>query len=123
MSAANTVLTFHAYPQNVTAYRIHGAYRLIDTQFGTTPAAELERMLSLSEAFRDEETGVWTNASGNEVAKQGDASADMGDYSIICYDLSEINDSDTELLTAMRKDGYAKGLADEIEGVTEEEEA
>lgn len=113
----NTVITFNAYPQNVSAYRMHGAYRVVDVRHDTTPEAEIERMLGLSsDAFLDEESGEWTNGSGNHICKAGDHSADMGDYTIISYDLSEINETDYDLLAAMRKDAYARPLAEEIAG-------
>jgi hypothetical protein len=112
----NTVITFNAYTQTVSAYRTHGAYKVVDTRHDTTPEAEVERMLGMSsDAFLNEESGEWTNGSGNHICNTGDHSADMGDYTIIAYDLSEINDTDTELLKAMRKDAYTRELADAIE--------
>jgi len=111
----NTVITFNAYSKSVTAYRIHGAYKVVDITHNTTPAAELERILGLDDnAFYNDDTKVWTNGAGNHIATSGDASADMGDYTIISYDLSEINDSDTELLAAMRKDAYTRDMAEAI---------
>lgn len=112
----NTVITFNAYSKSVTAYRIHGAYKVVAASHNTTPAAELERILGLDDnAFYDEDTKTWTNGAGNQIAKSGDTSADTGDYTIISYDLSEINDSDFEILKAMRKDAYTREMADAIE--------
>jgi hypothetical protein len=117
----NTVITFNAYSKSVTAYRIHGAYKVVDTTHNTTPAAELGRILGLDDnAFYNEYTKAWTDGAGNHIADSGDTSADMGDYTIIACDLSEITDTDIEMLKAMRKDAYTRDMAAAIEGTAGE---
>lgn len=103
----NTVLVFKHHNEGTTAYRIHGKYKLIEVEFNISLGDAVRRFLrSDTNALLNEETNEWTTDSGNHICNDGDHIADMGDYTVIAYDLKEIHENDLDLIRAMEKSSY-----------------